>query len=246
MIRAAYSRSASMPARSTYRRPADIVQIAISELLGTRRAVAEVKQARLAIEATTIGPSVFYVGDISLARAPSVAIVGSRKVSEAGARRARKLACALAQHHVVVISGLAEGVDFNAHWAAIEAGGRTVGVTGTPLDKAYPAKHADLQEKIYREHLLVSPFRVGSVVHRSNFPQRNKLMAAMSDATVIIEASDTSGALHQASECAQLGRWLFIAKSLTEPGGPEWPKKFLNGSKARVLEDVKDLLEVLI
>jgi hypothetical protein len=72
------------------------------------------------------------------------------------------------------------------------AGGRTVAVIGTPLSKAYPAEHAASQERIWREHLLLTPFREGATVFRSNFPIRNRVMAAVSDATVIIEASDTS------------------------------------------------------
>src|SRR5205814_51885 len=111
----------------------------------------------------------------------------------------------------VIVSGLARGIDTAALMGAIEKGGRTVAVIGTPLDKAYPAENADLQTEIYSHHLLVTPFRIGEQVFKANFPKRNRVMAAISDATVIIEASDTSGTLHQAAECEKLGRWLFIA-----------------------------------
>src|SRR5258708_15751638 len=87
---------------------------------------------------------------------------------------------------------------------------------GRPIDKAYPAENAELQQTIYAHHLLLSPFRNGAPVFKSNFPVRNRIMAAISDATVIIEASDTSGTLHQASECVKLNRWLFIAQSVLD------------------------------
>ena len=146
------------------------------------------------------------------------------------------------------MSGLAEGVDTCALSSAIEAGGKTIAVIGTPLEIAFPAKNAPLQETIYREHLLVSQFVAGSPVFKSNFPARNKIMAAISDATVIVEASDESGSLHQAAECGpkRLDRWLFIAKSLLEKPGVTWPKKFVGTSpKVRVLETTADILSVL-
>src|SRR5690242_14135195 len=106
-------------------------------------------------------PRIHAVGDLSLIDRPRVAIVGARKASIEGRRRAAQLARDCARAGVVVVSGLAQGIDHAAHTAAIEHGGRTIAVIGTPLDKVYPAKHADLQRKIYREHLLLSPFTWG-------------------------------------------------------------------------------------
>src|SRR5437879_3348576 len=96
-----------------------------------------------------------------------------------------------------------------------------------------------LQERIYREHLLTSQFAPGKMVFQSNFPERNRLMAAISDATVIVEASDTSGSLHQAAECVHLGRWLFIAKSLAENPSFRWPKDFAQYPSSRSREQPK-------
>lgn len=235
-----------MPPRSTYQAPTDVQVVPLERVFGPRDVPPEKRRRLLPnIADSADEPTVFAAGEVGLVDSPSVAIVGSRKVSAEGARRAQKLARGLANAGVVVVSGLAEGVDFNAHTAAIEAGGRTIGVLGTALDKAYPAKHAPLQERIYREHLLISQFRPGDRVHRSNFPQRNKLMAAITDATVIIEASNTSGTLHQASECARIGRWLFIAKSVVDDPRLDWPQKFLGGRQVRVLEQVSDVLEVV-
>lgn len=185
---------------------------------------------------------VFVAGDISLIKQPCVSVIGTRKVSLEGAARARRVAKELVRHGVVVISGLAEGVDTEAMTAAIANGGHTIGVIGTPLDKTYPAKNAELQEEVYRDHLLISQFAHGTTTYKSNFPQRNRLMAFLSDASVIIEASDTSGTLHQAAECQRLGRWLFISKSIAEDPTLEWPRSFLGQPKTAVLEKVEDIL----
>ncbi|HUZ31452.1 MAG TPA: DNA-processing protein DprA [Xanthobacteraceae bacterium] len=184
---------------------------------------------------------VHVAGDAALLRRPCVSVIGTRKATQAGAARARKVARGLVQNGVVIISGLAAGIDTEAMTAAMSGGGRVVGVIGTPLDKAYPASNAELQESVYREHLLVSQFGIGEKVWPSNFPRRNRLMAILSDATVVIEASDTSGTLHQAAECMKLGRWLFIAKSVVEDRSLTWPARFLEYETCVVLEEVKDI-----
>lgn len=186
-----------------------------------------------------------YFGNLSLLEKPCVSIVGTREVSSAGAARAARLARELVEAGVVVMSGLARGVDTVAHQSAIEAKGSTVAVIGTPLDRAYPPENAGLQEEIYRHHLLISPFATGGHMHASNFPIRNRVMAALSDASVIIEASDTSGTLHQAAECARLKRWLFIAKSVADDPAVTLPRRFLGKPKIRVLSDTQDLLSAL-
>lgn len=189
--------------------------------------------------------TVFWRGNPELLRGPAVAVVGARKVSADGVKRARRVARELVSYGVTVVSGLAFGVDIVAHTSTIEAGGRTVAVLGTPLDVATPKAHEDVQEKIAREHLVVSQFRLGSRVFQSNFPQRNRVMAAVTDATVIIEASDTSGTLHQAAECVRLGRLLFVAKSVFDNKLLEWPKRFAAYEKLRVLERTEDVVAAI-
>ncbi len=189
--------------------------------------------------------ALFMAGDPSLVLRPCVAVVGTRKVSADGAARARRLARELANAGVVVVSGLAEGVDTEALQSAIDANGKTIAVIGTPLETAYPASNKRLQERIYREHLLISQFPKGTRVFPSNFPQRNRVMAAISDATVIIEASNSSGTLHQAAECRRLNRWLFIASSLVENSALTWPKDFLRYERTRVLKCTEDILKTI-
>src|SRR5579883_1969791 len=190
---------------------------------------------------------IYYAGDIELLNRKCVAVVGSRKVSPQGAARARRLARELVAAGVVVVSGLAAGVDTNAHQSAIDNGGKTVAVIGTPLDKAFPSQNAALQQQIYREHLLISPFLIGSQIWASNFVKRNQVMAALSDVTVIIEATENSGSLYQADACCseQLKRWLFIAQSIVDNKELTWPKRYLDAPNVRILRKTSDILEAL-
>jgi len=188
---------------------------------------------------------IWCAGDTSLLSRKCVAIVGTRKVSPEGAARARRLAKELASTGVVVMSGLARGIDTEALTEAMEAGGSVVAVIGTPIDQAYPIENAALQETISERHLLISQFAPGKRTFPSHFPERNRLMATLSDATAIIEAGETSGTLHQAAECVRLGRWLFIAKSVMDDPTLEWPAKFKGYDTVRTLTHTSDLLSVL-
>lgn len=200
-----------------------------------------------AVEAKNAPARLFMLGDAELLRSmPKVSIVGSRKASPEGLRRARTLAAELAKNGVAVLSGLAEGIDAAAHRGAIEAGGRTIGVIGTPLDKSYPASNRALQEEIAHKHLLISQFPIGSAVGKKNFPMRNRTMALISDATVIVEAADGSGSLHQGWEALRLGRPLYIMASIVEKEGVTWPDEMLSyGAKILTREGVEDLINFL-
>lgn len=229
-----------------YTPPDRVLDIPLSDLLaGTGRLPLDHRagQAALFGAPSDTSVTVHVAGDVGLARLPSVAVVGTRAISDAGRFRARRLAREMAEAGIVVVSGLAKGVDAEAHAAAIGAGGKTIGVLGTPLDQATPKENAALQEQIWREHLLVSEFAPGDRVFRSNFPRRNKTMAMMTDGTVVIEASDRSGTLHQAVECTRLGRWLFLLRSLVENDAVEWPGRFLHYEKTVVVESTRDVIE---
>ena len=187
----------------------------------------------------------FCAGDLALVRNTCVAIVGTREPGRLGAARARRLAKELVGAGVVVVSGLARGIDTEALTSAIRAGGHVVAVIGTPLDKAYPSENSRLQEQIYDEHLLLSQFPPGRRVFQSNFPVRNRLMAAITNATVIVEAGDSSGTLHQATECVRLGRWLFLAESVVKNPRLTWPARFLDKPRVRTLTSTEELIAVL-
>ncbi len=169
-----------------------------------------------------------------LQKGPRVSIVGSRAASRAGMSRARSLAKSLANHDIVVVSGLAAGIDRAAHEGAIEAGGRTIAVIGTPLDISYPKENAELQERIARDHLLISQFAFGHPALPKNFPLRNRTMALVTDATVIVEAGEKSGTLHQGWEALRLGRILFLMESVAENPALSWPREMI-GYGAQVL-----------
>lgn len=188
---------------------------------------------------------IYYAGDIELLNRPCVSIVGTREASEAGWLRSARLAKELAKAGAVTVSGLAKGIDTAALTSALENSGKVVAVIGTPLDKSYPAENSSLQERIWKNELLLSPFAIGETTFKSNFPKRNRVMAAITDATVIVEASDTSGTLHQAAECQRLGRWLFIMKSVVDNQNVTWPSKFIGKPKTAILETMDDLFKVL-
>jgi DNA processing protein len=156
---------------------------------------------------------------------PRVAIIGTRQPTEEGAELARSLASYLVRHGVLVVSGLARGIDTAAHNAAIEAGGKTIAVLGTPLSKTYPRENAELQTQIERDFLIISQFGEGRPTLPANFVQRNRTMALVSDATVIVESSDSGGSLHQGWEALRLGRPLFIHSREFNRTGIQWPKR---------------------
>lgn len=182
----------------------------------------------------------YYRGNLELLSAPvRVALVGSREASEEGVRRARRLAKLLVKDGATVVSGLARGIDTAAHEAAIEAGGNTIGVIGTPISEAYPKENARLQEYIAQRHLLVSQvpvlryLRQNFQLNRFFFPERNATMSALTHATVIVEAGETSGSLTQARAAFEQGRLLFILDSCFGRG-LNWPERFLQQGAIRV------------
>jgi DNA processing protein len=188
------------------------------------------------VERKNAPQTLYTAGDIALLRnGPRVSVVGSRKASEEGVRRARALTKALVSRHAVVVSGLAEGIDTVAHETAIELGGKTAAVLGTPLDEVFPAKNRKLQEQIMADYLAVSQFASGYPTEKGNFPMRNRTMALLSDATVIVEAGEKSGTLHQGWEALRLGRLLFLMESVATNPALTWPAEMIRFG-AQVLE----------
>ncbi len=145
-----------------------------------------------------------------------------------------------------MVSGLAEGIDTAAHTEAIKRRGKTIAVIGTPIDQFYPKSNTALQRQIMQDYLCLSQFPVGMPIQRKNFPLRNRTMALIADATVIIEASDTSGSLSQGWEALRLGRGLFMTQSVANDPELAWPKK-MRYYGAHILSDdtVEAFLDVL-
>lgn len=192
------------------------------------------------------GPSVvYYAGSMKIPLPPpKVAIVGSRDATDGGLSEAKKITERLVKNQVTIVSGLARGIDTMAHQTAIENGGRTIAVIGTSLDKTYPKENFDLQKKIMMEHLVVSQYPVGSNTLRRNFVLRNLTMALIADASVIVQAGEKGGSLHQGWEALRLGRPLFICKSVIEDSELEWPAEMQKYGAMR-LDQYEDILEYL-
>ena len=140
-------------------------------------------------------PVLWARGRPALAAQRQVAIVGTRNASSTGLRVAQQFATACAESGVGVVSGLALGIDGAAHRGALEAGGTTIAVLGTGVDVPYPPRHRALQERIAHEGLLLSEVLPGDRGHAGTFPQRNRLIAALAELTIVVEAGQESGAL---------------------------------------------------
>ncbi len=182
----------------------------------------------------------YYCGWWDLVHARSVAVVGTRQPSHEATVRTRKLVKALIRDNFTVVSGLAKGVDTIAHRTALELGAPTVAVIGTPLSHTYPRDNADLQREIASHFLLISQvplLRYESQDYRYNrlfFPERNKTMSALTEATVIVEAGETSGTLIQARAALEQGRKLFILDSCFQNANLTWPDRLAKQGAIRV------------
>lgn len=212
------------------------VCLSFEELVGRRPNDVESKNA----------PDKLFVGGslptpLELSR---VSIVGTRTPSKEGEELARKITEMLVRAGYAIVSGLARGIDTAAHNAAIGAGGQTVAVLGTPLDKTYPAENTRLQAEIMKRHLAVSQFPPGSHVAPGNFVRRNRTMAVISDATVIVEAGKSSGTQHQGWEAIRLGRDLFVSELVMGDRGNEWAQKMARYGAIK-FSDPADMVEFL-
>ena len=192
-----------------------------------------------------VGPTLWVEGEVALAEAPArVAVVGSREASDLGLRRAAKAASALAGAGVVIVSGLARGIDVAAHRACLAVGGRTLAVIATPIDRCYPPEHAQLQRVLAREQLVVSPFEPGHATEKADFVRRNRVMALFVHASIVVEAGDGSGTKSHALELLRLGKPLFIMRSQLERSDVRWPRQAIERG-AIVLDGVDQVLAML-
>ena len=187
-------------------------------------------------------PVLFFRGALQPSDSHSVAVVGTRKASSRGLSQARSIAQGLIDAGYVVVSGLAAGVDTAAHTAALNAGGRTVAVIGTGLRHYFPKANVDLQNRIGREHALISQFWPGQEPRRWTFPQRNAVMSGFARATVVVEASHTSGAKMQARLALEHGRPVFLLRSLMEH---TWAQEYREHPGVYVVEEGSEVVQHL-
>lgn len=144
----------------------------------------------------------FYEGNLSLCERPSVGVIGSRKASTQGIRRCREIVMLLKDRYVIV-SGLAKGIDGEAHRTSIH--NQTIGVIGCGLDVVYPKQHALLFEQMKQQQLIISEYPPHTPPYACHFPARNRILAALSDALVVVEARKRSGTMITVNEALTLG-----------------------------------------
>ncbi len=160
---------------------------------------ADANYPRLLLEIPSPPPVLYYRGQVqpqeNLGITPMVGIVGTREPSEYGKRWTRKISTALAKRGFTLVSGMAAGVDTEAHLGCLEARGRTIAVFGTGVDVIYPPRNQPLYEKIQTHGLLLSEYPAGTKPNRIHFPQRNRIIAGLSRAILVMEAPTKSGAL---------------------------------------------------
>ncbi len=197
------------------------------------------------IEEKFAPPTIYFQGAIDIPLpCPRVSVIGTREPTEEGLNAAEHVVETLVKNNVIIVSGLAKGIDSAAHKAAIKNGGRTIAVIGTPLNKVYPKENAELQEELMENHLVISQYPVGYKTTPKDFVFRNRTMALISDASVIVEAGDGSGTLYQGWETLRLGRPLFICKSAVHNSKLEWPKEMIKHGAVE-LDETTDILEIL-
>ena len=154
-------------------------------------------------------PALYVAGDIEALSAPQLAMVGARGASPVGRSIAREIAGALTRAGLAITSGLAVGIDAASHEGALAAGGRTVAVLGTGLDRMYPPENAALARRIRAAGALVSEFPPRTGPRRQNFPRRNRVISGLALGTLVVEAAERSGSLLTAQRAAQQGREVF-------------------------------------
>lgn len=190
-------------------------------------------------------PPVLYIrGDYLPDDLFAVAIVGTRRVTPYGRQITEELSSFLAANGLTVISGLARGVDAIAHQTALKAGGRSIAVLGSGVDKIYPPEHRGLAEQMMERGAIVSDYAPGTPPDASNFPPRNRIIAGLSLAVVVVEAGETSGALITAEFAAEQGREVFaVPGSILAPQSKGTNKLIQKG--ALPLLSVNDLMQAL-
>ncbi len=187
-------------------------------------------------------PLLFYKGSLDEMRPGAIAIVGSRRASFGGRKLASHLAEELANRGLIVVSGLARGVDTAAHKGALGAGGRTMAVMGCGIDIVYPPENEGLALGICGSGALITEFPPGTPPLRQNFPMRNRIISGLTLGTVVVEAAETSGALITAGFALEQNRSVFAVPGAPGIPGSRGTNRLLKQG-AKLVESVEDILE---
>jgi len=187
-------------------------------------------------------PFLYVKGEFRPDDDKAVAIVGSRSASEYGCRIARDLSHDLASLGFTVVSGMARGIDGTAHKTALEAGGRTIAVLGSGVDRAYPPEHGELYRRIVENGAVVSELPIGARPMAFNFPARNRLISGLSLGVVVVEATEKSGSLITASLALEQGREVFAVPGEAGASRSRGTHRLIRQG-AKLVENVKDIVE---
>jgi DNA processing protein len=188
-------------------------------------------------------PPLLYVkGDIRSEDEKAVAVVGSRSASDYGRRVARDLCRGLASLGFTIVSGMARGIDGTAHETALIAGGRTIAVLGSGVDRAYPAEHQQLYQRISENGAVISEFPLGTRPMAFNFPARNRLISGLSLGVVVVEATEKSGSLITAALALEQGREVFAVPGEVGASRSRGAHRLIRQG-AKLVETVDDIME---
>jgi DNA processing protein len=188
-------------------------------------------------------PPLLYVkGELRDNDSKAIAIVGSRSASDYGRRIARDLARGLASFGFTVVSGMARGIDGMAHESALQAGGRTLAVLGSGVDRAYPPEHEMLYRRISDSGAVISELPMGARPIAFNFPARNRLISGLSLGVVVVEATEKSGSLITASLAAEQGREVFAVPGEAGASRSRGSHRLIRQG-AKLVETVEDIIE---
>jgi len=194
-------------------------------------------------------PILYYRGvtdqSENLGQKTLIGIVGTRQPSDYGIRWTRQISTTLAKHGLTVVSGMAEGIDTEAHLATLKAGGRTIAVLGTGLDIIYPAKNRSLYQQILSSGLIVSEYPAKTPPTRQNFPRRNRIIAGLSRAVLVMEAPIKSGALITAGYANEFGRDVYALPGRLDDQPSQGCLQLISQGAGLIHQELHELLKML-
>jgi DNA processing protein len=210
---------------------------------------ADSEYPRLLLETASPPTVLYYRGEVelqeNLGQIPLVGIVGTRQPSEYGIKWTRQISTVLAKNGFTVVSGLAEGIDTESHAATLKAGGRTIAALGTGVDVIYPAKNQKLYQEILTQGLVVSEYSSKTPPDRTHFPRRNRIIAGLCRAVLVMEAPEKSGALITADFANEFGRDVYTLPARIDDVRSQGCLKLITQGATPILKELDELLKML-
>jgi DNA processing protein len=210
---------------------------------------ADPEYPQLLREIPTPPPLLYYRGEIdlqeNLGQKPLVGIVGTRQPTEYGIKWTRQISTALAKNGFTVVSGMAEGIDTESHSAALKAGGRTIAVMGTGVDVIYPHKNRDLYQQILKSGIVISEYPAKTPPNRTHFPRRNRIIAGLSRAVLVMEAPLKSGALITATYANEFSRDVYALPGKIDDQPSQGCLKLISQGAGLINHELNELLIML-